>query len=152
MTYFFSLKSFNSKICQIEKIKTKEEVRWSFFNCSGKRREYSNCYLFHYRTLHRSFNCTLASCKGSSRPPSPLRYRQSSKSIQNSNFEPEQCFFRQKWNKWVGINYFHSFIPPGGINEWKVVFCWWEVVWIMKPSRLKVEQCEGVEQTTLMIS
>ena len=63
MTYFFSLKSFNSKICQIEKIKTKEEVRWSFFNCSGKRREYSNCYLFHYRTLHRSFNCTLVGQK-----------------------------------------------------------------------------------------
>ena len=27
---------------------------------------------------------------------SPLRYRQSSKSIQNSNFEPEQCFFKTK--------------------------------------------------------
>ena len=34
--------------------------------------------------------------------------------------------------------------------QWEVVICRWEVVWIMKPSRLKVEQCEGkVEQTIL---
>ena len=34
-------------------------------------------------------------------------------------------------------------IWTSGINEWKVVICWQEVVICMKPSRPKVEQCEG---------
>ena len=42
-----------------------------------------------------------------------------------------------------GNKLFPLIYSTSGINEWKVVFCWWEVVWIMKPSRLKVEQCEG---------
>ena len=37
--------------------------------------------------------------------------------------------------------------------EWEVVICWQEVVICMKPSRQKVEQCEGkVEQTIFVVA
>ena len=44
---------------------------------------------------------------------------------------------------WMHLNKF----PPLLSFEWEVVICWQEVVFCMKPSRQKVEQCEGkVEQ------